>query len=239
MNILIIGGMHGNEPLGLAVVKQFLRKPVNGVDVLLANEQAIARSKRFVVVDMNRSFPGDVESSSYELKRAAEIVQICKDYDLVLDFHNTHSSGNDCGFVGQAAHDTLVDAAWLLGIGRIIVADYDCLNKYAPNCLSIEVSLSSELNLVDLWYEKIRLLSLLTDFEADSQPELYSFVYRLTLEDKQRLNLQNKELKAFEAIEPRLAKKLGVKNPAYPIFIGDGYTPYNYGGLLNKIDKLR
>jgi len=33
-----------------------------------------------------------------------------------------------------------------------------------------------------------------------------------------------------------LAEKMGVKTPAYPIFINDKFTPYNYGGLLNKIE---
>ncbi len=34
-----------------------------------------------------------------------------------------------------------------------------------------------------------------------------------------------------------IAKELGVDSPAYPIFINDKYTSYNYGGLLSPTTK--
>lgn len=237
MKILVIGGMHGNEPLGLSIARRFLDEPVANIDVLLANQQAIEKRTRFVEVDLNRSFPGDAKSASYEVKRAAEIVELCKQYDLVLDFHNTHCPDNDCGFVGQTAEESLYGVAWQLGLKRIIIADYDCLNKYAPNCLSVEVSLSSELNRAGLWYEMIKSVGSLSNFEASSRLERFRFVYRITLEDKQALGLEKRDLKAFEAIDAQLAEQFGLKSPVYPIFIGDAYTPYNYGGLLKKLNS--
>src|SRR5438105_2296995 len=84
-----------------------------------------------------------------------------------------------------------------LGLNRIIVADYDCINKYAPNCLSVEVSLDSELNEAEIWYERIAKLSKLSDVKEDiSGLQKYRFVYRMTFEDRDKFDLQNKELKA-------------------------------------------
>lgn len=236
MKLLVIGGMHGNETLGLEVVKLFNNNSVNQVDTLLANEQAIKTNCRFVVQDLNRSFPGDSDSTIYELKRAAQILKLAKIYDVVLDFHNTYCPNNDCGLVGQTAAQQMYSAAILLGLYKVIVADYDCINKYAPNCLSVEVSMDSQQNKPEVWYERIIQLSKLDKLEKEtSNLEKYRFVYRMTLEDRNKFNLKNEEFKAFQPIKINLASKLGVASPAYPIFVGDKFTPYNYGGLLNKI----
>lgn len=235
MKVLVIGGMHGNETLGLEVVKLLEENPVVGVDVLLANEQAIEQNCRFVEQDLNRSFPGDSKSTVYEHRRAYEILQQTKKYDVVLDFHNTFCPDNDCGFIGDTANDNLTDVAWLLGFDKVIVADYDCINKAANNCLSVEVSLDSPLNNAGLWYERIGVLSKLDSFTATPNVKKFRFVYRMTIEDKERLKLDRQNLKAFRALNNELADAMGVLSPAYPIFIGDGFTPYNYGGLLNRL----
>jgi hypothetical protein len=236
MRILVIGGMHGNEPLGLAVVKLFQQKPVQDVDVILANKQAIEAGSRYTSQDLNRSFPGDDSSKDYEPRRAAQLLEMAKRYDFVLDFHNTYCPNNDCGFLGQSASELLYKAPASLNLCRLIVADYDCINKYSPNCLSVEVSLDSLQNNPEIWYKRITQLSRMDGLNDDmSNLEKYRFVYRLSLEDRDKFALGGKELKAFEPISDKLANKLGVKSPAYPIFIADKFTPYNYGGLLNKL----
>jgi hypothetical protein len=235
MRILVIGGMHGNEPLGLNVVKLFRQQPVKNVDVVLANEQAIAAKSRFVEQDLNRSFPGKIRSKIYEPRRAAQLLKLTKKYDLVFDFHNTYCPDNDCGFVGQTANALLYKTAALLGLNRIIVADYDCINKYANNCLSVEISLDSGQNNPEVWYERIALISRLTSIDVGTSGiKKYRFVYRMTLEDRDNFDLASVNLKAFSPINKKLAKKMCVATPAYPIFVGDKFTPYNYGGILNK-----
>ncbi len=233
--VLIIGGMHGNEPLGPAVVGLFKDMPIKNIEVVLANEQAIAQNSRFIKQDLNRSFPGEKDSGDYEKRRAAELLRLCIDYDLVIDFHNTHCPDNDCAFVGESAPTSLYDISASLGLHRIIVADYDCLNKFAPNCLSIEISLSSPLNNAQLWYKKISRLVTSDSLPKSKSYEKYRFVYRMTLEDRDRLNLADKNLRAFRPLDKELVEAMKVSSPAYPIFINDAYTPYNYGGILYKI----
>jgi hypothetical protein len=236
MRILVIGGMHGNEPLGLAVVRLFKQKPIKDVDVMLANEQAVAAKSRYIAQDLNRTFPGDDSSENYESRRAAQLLNTAKRYDLVLDFHNTYCPNNDCGFLGQSATELLYRAAVSLDLKRIIVADYDCINKHAPNCLSVEISLDSPQNKPGDWYERITQLSGLDSLDNDtSNLEKYRFVYRMTLEDKEKLDLVSKDLKAFQAMDTKLANRMGLKSPAFPIFIGDRFTPYDFGGVLNRL----
>ena len=57
MKILVIGGMHGNEMLGIDLVKSLQEDPLENIDSVLANEEAIKVNKRFVKQDLNRSFP--------------------------------------------------------------------------------------------------------------------------------------------------------------------------------------
>lgn len=238
MKILIIGGMHGNEPLGIEVVEGLNKRMINDVDTILANQQAVTKNVRFIKSDLNRTFPGKLGDKNHETNRAAEIVKLCKGYDVVIDFHNTHCPENDCSFVGENADSLLYNVSNYFGLKRMIIADYDCLNKYAPNCLSIEISLDSP-KMEALWWISriINLAKQSTVIEAKNL-ELYRFVYRITLDDRDRLGLGKMRLRAFYALSNDIASELGTQSPAYPIFIGDSYTPYNYGGLLNRIDKV-
>jgi hypothetical protein len=235
MKILVVGGMHGNEPLGIELVKALRNKPINNVDAVFANERAIQQNVRFVDQDLNRTFPGSVNGKTYEQRRAAWLIEKAKHYDIVLDFHNTYCSGNDCCFIGEQAKPILTQTAGFLDLRRVIVANYDCLNKYAKNCISIEISLDSPINSTELWYDRVRLLAQLQQFTTEGVIEKYLFTYRMSLQDRDTYKLKKANLKAFQAIDPALANKLGVRSPAYPIFIGDRFTPYNYGGILEKI----
>ncbi len=236
MRILIIGGMHGNETLGIELVESLLRKPIEGIDSVIANEQAVSADIRFTGQDLNRSFPGDANSKVLEERRAAELMEMSQRYDLILDFHNTWCPGNDCSFVGGSAQQWLFAVSGFLGLKRVIVADYECMNKYAPNCISVEISMQSELNNVALWREKITSLTKQREFNKYPEVERYKFMYRMTLRDRDCLGLDTKILKAFKPLDPELADAMNVGSPAYPIFIGDKFTPYNYGGILNRID---
>lgn len=233
MKILVIGGMHGNEPLGIEIVKALEKSSL--VDTIIANERAVEAKMRFIRKDLNRCFPGDARSEDYELNRASQITKLCSEYDIVIDFHNTHCPDNDCTFIGNNSKSILKNISSFFGLSRVIVANYDCLNKYAPNCISVEVSLDSVMMNVDLWVDKITELALIKKITTnENQISLYQFAYRISLGDSKRLNLREKGLRAFQPISREIADELGVKSPAYPIFIADKYTPYNFGGLLTK-----
>jgi predicted deacylase len=155
---LIIGGLHGNEPLGVELVKKIQQLKIPNIKAIYGNPEAIIQNKRFLDQDLNRVFPGKVDGN-LEQKRAFEITQICKNYDFVLDFHNTHCPNNDCGFVGGDSYNASLKLSSFLGLNKIIVADYDCINKYIKNCLSVEISLDSKLNDVNYWISKILSLA--------------------------------------------------------------------------------
>ncbi|MBP9816902.1 MAG: succinylglutamate desuccinylase/aspartoacylase family protein [Candidatus Pacebacteria bacterium] len=234
MKVLVLGGMHGNEPLGLALVQLLQEEPIQNVETVYGNLEAITANARFTTVDLNRCFPGDASATEYEQRRAAELIALSRPFDVVLDFHNTHCPDNDCSFIGEESDPILQQVSYLLGLPRIIVASYDCLNKYAPNCLSVEVSLSSPENDAKSWYEKIQALAQMEPAQLPDAGTVtkYHFAYRMTLEDRDAYDLPSRDLKAFEPLPEDLVQAFGLSGPAYPIFINDAYTPYNYGGVL-------
>lgn len=91
--ILLLGGQHGNEPLG-DILKAHIRR--HAVDLLpyvtfkTANLKAKRAGVRYLESDMNRSY--DTKLKTYESRRAATVLRFIRDgdYDLVLDLHTTN-----------------------------------------------------------------------------------------------------------------------------------------------------
>jgi hypothetical protein len=108
-------------------------------------------------------------------------MQMVEGYDFIIDFHNTTSGYNNCSFVGETSIKENFQLSLFMGLNRIVVANYNCINKSLPNCLSIEISFSShDLNNAEYWYEKLVSLS-----KADIQTQnlanlqLFKFVDRV------------------------------------------------------------
>jgi len=235
LKYLAIGGLHGNEPLGIELVPKIQALQVDWLKAEFGNPQAIKQNVRFVEEDLNRVFPGNA-NGNHEQKRAAKLTKISQSFDFVLDFHNTYGLNNDCGFVGGNDWEKTVNLAGFLGIKRVIIADYDCINKFVPNCLSIEISLNSIQNNTNLWVNKLQNLNKFDPNKKYQAVELYQFIYRVSRQQQNKLNFKN--WKTFEPISKRDTKKLGL-NPSQeylPIFIDDQYTAeYNFAGLLKKV----
>jgi len=85
-DVLFLAGTHGDEPVGLALMRFFGEGKDH--DWLVANEKAVALNRRFVDCDLNRSAPGAIGSDKYEERRAAEILLKAKSYNYVVDVHN-------------------------------------------------------------------------------------------------------------------------------------------------------
>jgi succinylglutamate desuccinylase len=93
--ILFIVATHGNEKIGLEVMKMLEEIGYDKyLDYLIANPKALERNSRFVDVDMNRSYPGKKYSKAYEKRMAFRNLAIAKKYEFIIDFHEA-SEGRD------------------------------------------------------------------------------------------------------------------------------------------------
>lgn len=228
---LVIGGLHGNEPLGIEVCKKLEKLKLPYIDVLYGNKMAIRANRRFIEEDLNRVFPGS--KKSYEGRRAKQIMKICERYDFVIDFHNTNCPDNNCGFVGGSEWQKAANLASFLKLNKLIVADYDCINKYVENCLSVEISWGDKLCNADYWVDKLSSMRLFDPEKTYGKTELYKFSYRITREQQSKFGFPR--WKAFKPMPKKDLNKLNLRGSYYPIFIDDAYTPYNYAGLVQKL----
>ncbi len=111
--VLILIGTHGDEAaFGRKVLKRFElpddpcdendNPEYTGIPVfpykpglkrrlnfIVANPKAAERRARFVDADLNRVAPGNPESPHYEVRRAAELLEIASGFDRLIDIHCT------------------------------------------------------------------------------------------------------------------------------------------------------
>jgi hypothetical protein len=228
MKILVLGGMHGNELLGIRLVEILKKQPIDGVDAEIANPRAVDEGARFTESDLNRSF-GDLYLGMYETTRAAELKKQAARYDIVLDFHNTQTANNNCGFVGVGCVPRLYGIAKAVGLSMCVEATYDCMNKYCLNAISIEISMNDPLDSAEVWYEKIAGLAAETLPVPSSSLQLYKFSRRVSWEEKATFGLG--DWQPFVQISKKEAHSLGVKEATVPIFVGSHLTG-EYATLL-------
>jgi len=87
-DILFIGATHGDETIGVKVLEN-LEKNRNDFDWIIGNPKAFELGEREYEGNLNRSAPGQLDSSNYALRRAAEIIKQSKEYRYTIDVHGT------------------------------------------------------------------------------------------------------------------------------------------------------
>jgi|SRR3989339_866985 len=90
--VLLNACTHGNEKVGLRVLKHFKDvELLRGTLMLhIANKQAVSKNIRFVDHDLNRVFPGK-RKGSHEEMLAYAMTPFIKAFDVVIDVHSTES----------------------------------------------------------------------------------------------------------------------------------------------------
>lgn len=104
LNVLLVGGTHGNELTGIHLVKRWQSLPDEiarqglKTELLLSNEAASKLNRRYIDADLNRQFSlselKDSELSSCEALRAKEINELLgfkqtPSQDFIIDMHTT------------------------------------------------------------------------------------------------------------------------------------------------------
>lgn len=113
-SLVLICCLHGNERYGLEICKSQSLFPF-----VLANEKALKENRRFMDVDLNRIFPGNLKGN-YEEKRATEILERLRGFDRILDLH---SSSNYCPLFGiiTKPNKEKIEFAKRLGLKRLVI----------------------------------------------------------------------------------------------------------------------
>lgn len=160
MRILVIGGTHGGERTGVNVVSHLRRERISDVDTLIANPRATKRHCRFTETDLNKSF-GVTIPDSYEEKRAAKIVNVLGQYDLILEFHNTVSTGSCVILTAQEPSKMQLQIAAHFGFKRVVITrpgGKSLSSRNPQKTVSFEISTREKRFSTSYFVEKIRTI---------------------------------------------------------------------------------
>jgi len=125
--VTIMGGLHGNETVGIDVVEQLLamvreKIKVGMVNIIIGNPAACEVEKRFVDKDANRLWGGNLVNIP-EQDRVEELKPFLAGADLMLDLHSTIKPVSEPFLVVPSFEHELVDVIPTLGIRKIITGE--------------------------------------------------------------------------------------------------------------------
>jgi succinylglutamate desuccinylase len=113
--VLFICATHGDEGFSIPVLKELEKtypKEKYNYDWIIGNPFALKKQTRFVDCDLNRSAPGNLNALEYENRRAAEIREISKQYDIVIDIHGTKSNFGVVKIIPYPTYPNLILASY-------------------------------------------------------------------------------------------------------------------------------
>lgn len=250
MNIAIVGGTHGNEPVGIQVInalnKQSPQHCLHEYKSFLGNPKAYELQKRFVDSDLNRAFGKNGIPKGYEKIRSKELEQeIRGHYDLVIDLHTTTTNMGLTAILNNTHPLTQKVCSYLkfqnpeikLIEEDILNENSTHLNRLAPAGVTVEVGpVANNVISGDLVLKTYKIITdiLSWDFKQDfnfSNIEHYKIcdtVY-YPKEDGWFIhpNIENKDFEALKPGDPifininKQTRNFEGAETAYPFFINE------------------
>ncbi len=234
-DLLFIGATHGDETIGVEVLQKLDQSEFD-FDSVIGNPPALSKGTREFEADLNRSAPGDLDSSIYEKRRAAELIKKSENYRYTIDLHG---SIKNTGIFIIITNPTLENfkLASMFKISRIVL--WPSITKEQQGSLSEFFSCGIEIESGEKNNPRIKnkLELILTDF-LKNYLEREKIGWRERLKQK-KIYLMYEPLKKSEcpiSIELKEFVEVKIKNKTFtPIFIGS----YDYENILAyKLKKI-
>jgi succinylglutamate desuccinylase len=206
MEILIVGGLHGDEPHARKIAEHFIENNIKGINGLIANPEAVKQQKRYLETDMNRSFASPLPLSLEE-KAAQALKPKLNKYDLIIDIHNTKASGTTMGIVTNPPNSLQQQVANIIGFNKLIQMppSGSLIAENTEKSISIEIAESDvekEGFTVDDLIEKIKKLpeKIGNSNKREANLDTYRFIKKVTKPVAKRLNIKLDPAKNFKLI---------------------------------------
>lgn len=91
--VAVVGGIHGDEPSGVHAIERLVAEDPDverPIKLIIANEEALEREKRYIDEDLNRAFPGDPDADTHEGRLAYDLAREIREC-TTLSLHSTQS----------------------------------------------------------------------------------------------------------------------------------------------------
>ena len=181
----LIASTHGDEPIGLKIFSNLLKRIRNksflekhSFYLIFANRKAYENNTRFIKEDLNRSY--HLTNSSLEGQRANEIAKILDECDLCIDIHQTvHETSTPFWIIAEGYEK----APFLSQFKKLIpgvVAPYAESISTARSYMTSKGKLGLTLEISDFGFdkdaitlgEKVLAETLSFDFSSEKKPNL-------------------------------------------------------------------
>ena len=243
--VAVVYCTHGDETAGKKAVEKLLEEsPVfrKGVKFVFANEKAYEQGERFTDADLNRSFPGDPESQSYEERLAAEMMDELQDV-RVLDLHETRSSPTPFALFTWMDEET-VETLQSTGVEKAVEISYTpgCgINHYGG--VEVETGPRGTQESVEMAYRILRNFLInegVLDGEAGvSEPEIYS-VYGVENRPSQEFETEVEnfvQIESGEVLASSNEEVLSAEKSFVPVLFSESY-PDIFGFKAVRLEKV-
>lgn len=128
-HLLLLGGVHGNEPCGDIALTRLL-DDINAKRVTIThgtitivpvcNPEARAQNTRYTETNLNRNLYPKEAPESYEDEVGNELCKILAQADLLVDFHSYRRGGPPFAFIGPQNDENEQELARLTGVDHIV-----------------------------------------------------------------------------------------------------------------------
>lgn len=227
--LAVLAAVHGDELCGKEAIEKFRKSDIKlnkSVKFVIANKKALEKEERFVDTDLNRCFPGNLESEKHEERLASEVLEELEDLKTLV-IHSMEDFEEMFALLNGVNED-LIKATGVNKAVNVRPLDEGSVEKYL-DAVSVETGEKSSEKAVENSYQVI--LDFLSYFEAvdlekpDVRPELfemyekvsgnYEFLaenFSLVEEGEKFGQNQDEELIAQEAFYPILMSSEGYED---------------------------
>lgn len=236
MEILYRERVHGNEPTSLFVGKMLRTNPVEGVDILVANE--ISGDQRFGDYDMDLTtrdptHPHQMDEGShlYEARQAQDQWRICNNYPLTIAPHDAagypYYEGYAC--VGRRTHPDVLRVVSFLGISTVMLDDFGftiecprglCVETRSPppSAADYQEFMEEQAAFLIKKLGELTTYASLQDLPPAHDLEFLEFFQAFSLVDVKRLGLEDFSVAhPFQPMPTELSERLGTPEQLFAI----------------------
>jgi predicted deacylase len=225
--IAIVACMHGDELCGKEAVERFLESDFElkrPVKFILANEKAMENGERFVDTDLNRCFPGNLESEKHEERLAAKLMEELEGLKS-LTLHSMEEFEEMFCLVNTVDEDLITSPGVEIAVD-VAPLDKESVEKYL-DAVSVEVGEVGSDEASENAYEV--LLNFLAYFDVidrekpDERPELFE-MYEAVPGNYEFLAENFEKVEEGEKFAENEEEELRAEEAFYPILMSsDGY----------------
>ena len=228
--ILLLGGTHGDEKTGIKLVEEIKKNPIDNVEPFLVNKEAVKKNKRYIETDINRT-AGKKYPISQEEILANKIQKKFKNFDLIIDIHNSKTTGTFCGIVVGKISNFQLEILKYFGFKFVVIMPKEgaLITPSGKRGVALEISKDKKDKFnIEFLYKKLKNIKKSKKIKKTKTKKIKIFKYlnSVTTYTFKKIKKDFGEIKNFKKLNKKQLKLLKLPNDKDIYFIFYGENAY-------------